>query len=951
MLCLFNHMYSAKFYFSLLILLSLTVVRVSAQSFGKIAGKITDKKTGETLIGASVGIEGGTVGTSTNVDGRYLLGNLKPGKYTIIMRYIGYQSKSISDVEVKSGVVVQLDANLEEANTQALKEVVVKATYRQESVNALYARQKNSIQVSDGISADVIKRSPDRNTGDVLKRVSGTSVQDGKFVVIRGLAERYNNNMLNGSTLPSSEPDKKAFAFDIIPASLVDNIIVYKTATPDLPGDFAGGTINTITKDIPDNQFLEAALSIGYNSKTTFKNNFIDARPNGKYDFLGFDDGSRKLPDAYSSVKSNYTSGTTSDQKVAIAQQFPNTFYYKEGQNSLPNVSFQLSTGNSHTSTNGNRLGYSFSLNYSNGHRASFGDRIGFTGFNDAAKELPLYSFDRNIYSNYKSLGGLLNFAYTFGRSKIALRNLYNNDFSVDFEQTSNALNFESSQNDPLRYRGYSVETTQNGIYSSVLEGQHTLGKRNIIVDWNASYGLSYRNQPDQRIVTVYTPLNQPEYISLSSENSPKPNDLGRVYSKLNEDIYGGKLNLTVPFKWMELPQRLKFGGLISHRSRDFSIDALGYTDAVGFGNRNIALTNGYTTANVFSPESIATNGIDLSRLDQSSTDYTGKADQDAGYAMLDNKFTSKLRLVWGARVERYKQTLLPAGKALQEYENTDVLPSGNLTYSLTEKTNLRASYFRSVNRPEFRELASFRYFDYQTNFIITGNPDLQRSTIDNADIRYEYFPSGGEIISVSAFYKKFKNPIEQINQGNDILTYQNALSAKDIGIEAELRKKLNFIAEGSFLKNVTFYVNASYINAKVKLADGRAVSTPLQGQSPYLINSGLYYTPESGDFSFNVLYNRIGERLKFRAVTGGVDIYEKPRNVIDLQLSKSLFNKHAELKLTVSDLLAQPFIYYNNYGTTSSTAYKAGEDKVIQSRYSGFGTTLSFKYNFDFKK
>jgi len=922
-----------------------------AQSTGKLAGKITDRKTGETLIGATIGIQGSSKGAATNAEGRYILSELQPGRYTLIIRYIGYQSKSISDIEIKAGAVTQLDAILDEATTQALKEVTIKATYRQESVNALYARQKNSVQVMDGISADVIKRSPDRNTGDVLKRVSGTSVQDGKFVVIRGLAERYNNNMLNGSTLPSSEPDRKAFAFDIIPASLVDNIIVYKTATPDLPGDFAGGTINTITKDIPDNQFLEASLSVGYNSKTTFKNNFIDARPSGKWDFLGFDDGSRKLPSAYSNIKKDYTSGTTSEQKIAIAQKFPNTFFYEEGQQSLPNIGFQLSTGNSKTTKNNNRFGYNFSLNYSNGHRASFGDRIGYSGFNDATKELPQYSFDRNIFTNYKSLGGLLNFAYTFGKNKIALRNLYNNDFAVDFEQTNNALNFESGQSNPLRYRGYSVETTQNGIYSSVLEGQHTLGKRNIIFDWNASYGLSYRNQPDQRIVTIYTPLNQPEYISLSSENSPKPNDLGRVYSKLNENIYGAKANLAIPFKWMDQPQRFKFGGLVSRRERDFSIDALGYTDARGFGSKIIPFENGYTIFNVFSPQSIQQNGIDLSRLDLSSTDYKGKADQEAGYVMLDNKFNDKLRLVWGARLERYAQTLSPVGQREQKYNNTDLLPSGNLTYNLTEKTNLRASYFRSVNRPEFRELASFRYFDYQTNFIIAGNPNMQRSTVDNADLRFEFYPSGGEIVSISAFYKKFKNPIEQINQGNDILSYQNALNAKDIGFEAELRKKLNFIAEGSFLKDVTFYVNASYINAKVKLADGRNVSTPLQGQSPYLINAGLYYTPTSSDFSFNVLYNRIGERLRFRAVTGGVDIYEKPRNVIDMQLSKGLFKKHAEIKLTVSDILAQPFSWYNNYGTSSSTAYNAKEDKIIRSQYAGFGTTLSFKYNFDFKK
>lgn len=922
-----------------------------AQNTGKIGGKIIDEKTGETLIGATVGIQSTTTGAAADVEGRYLISGLQPGKYTIVIKYIGYQTKSISDIEVRQGTVTPLDVTLGSAALQSLNEVVVKATFKQESVNALYARRKNDVQVTDGISADVIRRSPDRNTGDVLKRISGTSVQDGKFVVIRGLAERYNNNLLNNAVLPSSEPDKKAFSFDIIPSSLVDNIVVYKSGTPDLPGDFSGGTINTITKDIPDSKYLEASLSAGYNSKTTFKNNFIDASPSGKYDFLGFDDGSRKLPDAYARVKSNYTSGTTSAQKVDIASQFPNTFGYREGQNSLPNIGFQLSTGNSVTTKDDNRFGYNFSLNYTNGHKSSFGNRVGYFGFNNSAAELPVYSYDRNVFSNYKNLGGLLNFAYTFGKNKIALRNLYNNDFSVDFEQTSNALNFEASQTEPLHYKGYSVETTQNGIYTSVLEGQHTFGERNIVFDWSGSYGLSYRNQPDQRIVTIFTPDNSPEYIVLASENSPLPNSLGRIYSKLNENIYGAKVNLAIPFTWLGQPQKFKFGGLISHRDRDFSIDALGYAAAFAPGKMNLELTNGLTIGNVFGPESVQQNGIDLSRLDLSSTDYKGKAEQDAGYVMLDNKLTGKLRFVWGARVERYNQTLSPAGKPVQEYNNTDVLPSGNLTYNLTAKTNLRASYFRSVNRPEFRELASFRYFDYQNNFIITGNPDLQRSLIDNVDLRYEYFPSGGEIISISAFYKKFKNPIEQINQGNDILTYQNALNATDFGFEAELRKKLDFIADGSFLRNITFYVNASYINAKVKLADGRNVSTPLQGQSPYLINSGIYYTPENNSFTFNILYNRIGERLRFRAVTGGVDIYEKPRDVIDMQLSKALFNKRAEIKLTVSDLLAQPFVYYNNYGSANSSAYKSSEDKIIQSRYSGFSTTLSFKYNFDFHK
>lgn len=924
-------------------MLTFSAGKLLAQNTGRISGKVIDQKTSETLIGATVNIQGTTKAAATDVEGHYVLSGLATGKYTILIRYIGYQSKTVSDIEVKAGANTPLDITVGQAESQALGEVVIKATYRQASVGALYARQKNSIQVSDGISSDIIRRSPDRNTGDVLKRIGGTSVQDGKFVVIRGLAERYNNNLLNGSVLPSSEPDKKAFSYDIIPASLIDNIVIYKTATPDLPGDFAGGAINTITKDIPDTKFTEATLSVGYNSKATFKNDFIDAQPNGKYDFLGFSDDSRKLPSVYADNKAIYTSGTTSNQKIAIAQQFPNTFGSKT-ITTIPNISFQFVTGNSKVLKNESRLGYNFALNYSTGYRESTGDR---TQYNVSQEnQLPIYSFDRNIFSTTKSLGGLFSLGYTFDKTKLAFRNLFNNDFSKDYEQTSNALNRDGDPNNPTHYRGFSSEVTQNGVLSSVLEGQHTIGERKIIVDWAGSYGLSYRNQPDQRVVTIVTPAGSSEYIYFPSENSPQSNALGRIYSKLNESIYSGKLNVTYPFKWLNQAQKIKAGGLYTYRKRDFTIDALGYVDIKGNG-RPIQLADGTTVDNLFSAESIANNNIAFSRLDLQSTDYIGTANLGSGYLMLDNKFTDKLHLVWGARLERYQQQIDATGKVLQKYVNTDLLPSANLSYALTEKSNLRASFYKSVNRPEFRELADFRYFDYQNNFNISGNKNLVRSTINNADLRYEIFPTSGEIISVSAFYKKFINPIEQVNKDNDILSYENAASAEDFGVEVELRKKLSFIDETGFFKNLTFYVNASYINAKVKFKDRDEAKTPLQGQSPYLINSGLLYAPENGSFTFNVLYNRIGERLKFRGVDARTDIYEKPRDVIDFQLSKRIA-RHAELKLTLSDILAQTNAWYYNFGDVKKISYNAATDKIFQNRFNGFTTNLSFKYNFN---
>ncbi|TSJ40522.1 TonB-dependent receptor [Mucilaginibacter corticis] len=932
-----------KLLFIAVFVLSASVV--SAQKTGRLSGKITDFKTGETLIGATILVEGTTTGAMTNVDGQYLITGLAPGKCSLLIRYMGYDTKSVSDVEIKADAVAIFNATLSPASAKSINEVIIRGSYKQESVNSLYAAQKNNIQVTDGISADIIRRSPDRNTGEVLKRVSGTSIQDGKFVVVRGLSDRYNANLLNNAILPSSEPDRKAFAFDIIPSSLVDNIVIYKTATPDLPGDFSGGTVKTTTKDLPERKFLELTVNVGYNSNTTFKN-FVNPQPHGGLDFLGFDDGSRKLPDAYTNAKANY-SALTDQQKIDIASKFPNTFTY-HNVNSLPNAGLQLTTGNSKTLADNNRIGYIFSLNYRASQQLTTGDRTEYNAANTGtANQLVNYSFDRNSYAATKGLGGLLNLAYSYGRNKIAWRNLYNNDFTVKFEQTNNGLNFESSQTNPLRYRGFSNETSQNGLYSSVLEGTHTFSKRNIQFNWNASYGLSYRNMPDQRIVTIYTPLNQPEYVDFSNENSPKPNDLGRVYSSLHENIYGVTANLTYPFKWNNIGQQLKVGGLFSYRDRNFSTDALGYVNQTSINGSNpIALNNGVNLGNIFSPSSIVQNNLALARLDLSSTDYDGTANLNAGYLMLNNSFTDKLHLIWGARAEHYNQTLAAKGKGERDYNNTDILPSANLTYNLTAKTNLRLAYFSSLNRPEFRELADYRFFDYQTNYIIVGNPDLVRSKIANADFRFEFYPSGGEIISVSAFYKKFTNPIEQVNQGNNILSYANALSSTDYGAEMEIRKKLSFIGGQQFFRNLTFYVNASYIDAKVVLPN-RTISTPLQGQSPYLINSGLYYLTTDGNLSFNLLYNRIGQRLAFRGEGNAIDIYERPRDVVDFQISKTVLNKHAELKLTLSDLFHQAYAYYYNYGSLDKTAFNSKEDKIIQQRYMGTGAVISFKYNF----
>ncbi|MCW3117996.1 MAG: TonB-dependent receptor, partial [Chitinophagaceae bacterium] len=465
---------------------------------------------------------------------------------------------------------------------------------------------------------------------------------------------------------------------------------------------------------------------------------------------------------------------------------------------------------------------------------------------------------------------------------------------------------------------------------------------------WNTSFGYTYKNQPDQRILSFRSPqgIDGNYYLKLNNQNSPEISNAGRVYSFLGEYIYGVSANATKQFNWFGQTQKLKFGTMNYYRDRSVEVDALGYASFNSSGSQ-IPETKQTTYNTIFSPANIDQYNLTVANIETASTDYTANALLNAGYLMLDNKFSDKIKLTWGARVEKYKQELSAKGKGTKTYDNVDILPSLLFTYALSNKTNLRLAGSQAVNRPEFRELADYRVYDYDNNYIIIGNTNLQRSKNTNADLRYEWFPAAGEIISASLFYKYFDKPIEQTNKGNDILSYENADQATVYGAEIELRKKLDFIG-GGFFNQLTFYTNASYIKGSVQF-NGVTVNSPLQGQSPYLINGGLNYVSRDDGFSVNLLYNKIGPRLRFRAQIGGaLNIFEKPRDVVDFQVSKKILKKKLEVKLTLSDLLAQPYQWYYKYDANASNInYKASEDKIITSNKFGTTAAISLRYSF----
>ncbi|OAQ41585.1 hypothetical protein A5893_00260 [Pedobacter psychrophilus] len=929
-------------------------VTVFAQT-GKIAGKVTDKVSGETLIGLTVGIDGTSKGAATDVEGRFVISNLTAGKYNVTFRYIGYQTKSITGVEVKNGEVTALNIIMEEAATQALGEVVVTATYSRATVGSLYAQQKSSVIVSDGISSESIKRSPDRNTGEVLKRVSGTSIQDNKFVIVRGLSDRYNSTLLNNAPLPSSEPDRKAFSFDVIPSNLIDQIVINKTASADLPGDFAGGVIQIKTKDFPVQKVFDVNYTIGFNSISTF--NDFKGGEKGKLDLLGFDDGLRKLPSSFPVDRRAFVN-LTLQQKADVSKDLNNTWAVKNQGIAIPTQNLQVVYGNSFKLKKDKKFGFVTSLSYRNSmnfneqRRADYAELTG-TSSND-------FTFDYNdkIYINSINLGALANFAYSYNKSKIGFKNLYNRSYDDKFTDRTGA----SFEDPDFEQKNTQFELVPKSLFNSILEGEHVFGKKNYKFDWNTSFSTSSRSQPDLRRIFYTKPLGSAnQFEAAVPVGSGSPKNAGRFYSDLQDLIYGASTNLSIPFEINKIKQIVKIGTWTNYRTRSFDTRQFGYIIPRPSNSAQALLTLPQDI--IFSTQNLNPDGFVIDEITDNRDSYDASGFLNAGYVMFTNELTKKLKANFGARLESYQEELISVDPATPKVNNSylDILPSANLIYSATEKTNIRLSYSNTVARAEFRELAPFSFFDFETNNVIIGNPDLKRTKIDNLDLRFEFFPATGQIFSISTFYKNFNNPIEQIfNTGSTAasktLSYRNANSSTLYGLEIEARENLGLLGSAKWLDKLTAYTNFALIKSDVNLDrvqfPNNNDSRSLQGQSPYLINGGLQYVGDK--WNFNALYNRIGRRINIVGFGQFVnnefqpdypDIYENPRDVIDLQISKRFSNNKTEIKLNIGDVLNQKRILYQDVNLDKK--YKEVDDQTISTIKFGTNFNVSFSYKF----
>ncbi len=921
-------------YLLLILIIGFFATQTFAQvGSGIISGTVLDKATGEPMIGAVVKTIDGTTGTITDINGKYLL-KLSPGTHTIQCGFISFAEQKF-EVTIKESEVQTLDVALEEA-TVAINEVVVTYTLQKSSAVAQLIERKNSAVVSDGISSEMIRKTPDRSASEALRRVTGASIQEGKFAIIRGMNDRYNAGYLDGASLPSTESDRKAFAFDAIPSSLIDKLQIIKAGTPEISGDFGGGLIKISTKAIPEKFTHQLTIGGQVHSLTTFKtfNSFNKYSGEG----LGFMSSERDLPALTDGALKPKGTFPTEAEKASLAENSKlfHLNWSRSAAEADPNLRLAYSMGCPLLVTDRHKVGLVFAVNYANTRKYSTSDISTFDGSGQ------LTDLHDNIYGQNITSGGILNLNYVSDNTQISLNNLFNinSDFStiyrkgignlIDYIEVDNMVNLVS----------------YNQLNSSVLNVRKLLGSPSIALDASIHYSHVNRKIPTYQIVS-YTKNTETPSFNLALGDFFNTSS-GLFSSSLKEDLTSAQLSFSKKWEKLQNGLEIKIGANVQSRVRDFESSNFVYNGT------QPELT--YEPGIDLGTENIHKDGLYL--VEKTSDDrayYHGNQRIYSGFISFDQRLFGKLRALYGLRYEKSEIELDNEQENfnIAEISKANMLPSVNLTYSISSQFNLRGAYFASINRPEFRELAPFAFYTFDKNSEVRGNNNLKIATLNNFEIRGEWFPIGGQVISAGAFFKTIQNPIEfniDITQTFTTFTFGNEKSANIYGFEFEVRKNFDFIGESDFFRQLALNANISLIKSKLEFAEGSqsAKDRALQGQSPYVINCGLQYESEENGWAFSLIGNRIGRRIAFVGVDPKygetkMDIYEDSRTVVDFQAGKTLgkFN----VKLTVGDIFKHDQIFYQDANLSGN--FEETSDRRIYRYKNGLSTTLSLNYTF----
>ncbi len=919
---------------------------------GKITGKVIAKENGEDIIGAAVLISGTTTGAATDIDGSYSIENVTPGTYKLEVRYLSYKTVEVSDVVVSEGTTATVNVSMV-TDDKSLNEVIVTSTRATNTESAVLLETKKADMVVTAISAAQIQKSQDRDAADVARRVPGVTVIENRFVIVRGLTERYNAVLLNNAFAPSVESDMKAFSFDFVPSSMIDRFLVYKSPSPDLPGEFAGGAIKIFTRNIPDKTSLQFSYQISFRQGTTF--NDFTLNPGSKTDGLGFDNGSRDLPEGFpGNVRSVLTDTASLD---AMGRSLKNNWNY-ETKNAMPDQRFGI-TFNGVKDWSKFKFGNITSISYSNTSQSYVSSRLDYNTYDVITYSSDtIFNYADAVFTKRAKIGVLQNNAFSIGKDgkhKIELKNIFSQDGSNE-TTLRDGRNFEEGT---LR-KEYSYRYKQRTIYSGQLSGNHDIDKSKTKVDWTIGYGLGRSQDPDWRRARytkdVAAPADAPysAYVPFSAQ----PFYLGRLYFNTDEDIMMGAFNIEKRCqskKHEKFVPGIKAGAYIEKKNREFSVRNSGYA----MGNyasfdQDITLQPIET---IFSSENInSVTGLRIDEDTKGSDSYTASNFLKAYYGMAMLPLW-KFNITGGVRMEHNMQKLNSHSITGEPIEvNNDivsVLPSANVSFNINDKMLVRAAYGKTLNRPEFREIAPFYFYDFNFNAINLGTSELKTPQIQNADLRWEYYPSPSEVISIGGFYKRFLDPIEKFFQpgggsgGTRSFTWGNAHAANSYGVEVEIRKTFaKLLPAVRFVRDLDIVANGAWIMSKVELAEasmGLADNErPMMGQSPYVINTGLYYQNDSARLSASILYNVIGPRIVIVGVPGIPEVWEMPRHSLDFTITKG-FGKHFDVRLSVQNILNAEYLLLQDANDDGSL--NRDNDQSMQSHRMGQYYTVGFAY------
>jgi TonB dependent receptor/CarboxypepD_reg-like domain/TonB-dependent Receptor Plug Domain len=846
---------------------------------GTISGTVTDRETARPLSFANVIVVGTRLGAQTDLDGRFRIVVPAPAMYDVRAMRIGYAMAQIDSVRVRSGDNTSVNFSLGPAAVQLQAVEVEGGPVRATSEGALLALQKAAPRVSDGISAEAISRAPGSDAADAIVRVTGVSVLDDKFVVVRGLAERYSNTLLNGVELTSPEPLKKIVPLDLFPASLLESIITSKTATPDRPGDFAGGSVEITTKEFPEKPVAEVSVSMGYNSEGTFRK--VRQLPQRGLDFLGFDDGDRRRMPA-----NPPTDASASYERELFAESLRN-LWTPTPSRIAPDFGFGLNLGG-RVGSETSPLGYVLALTYS--HETDYTpDRLSQLSLGSPIAETG-YLAEETTHST--DVGAIANFAVRLGQyTKIGLKNLYTRSAEEVLSENNGFEIYIGSER-----RIHQARYVVRELIQTQITGDHLIGLLgNSRIEWKGSVSSAARDEPENRSLIYFK--NHPETGGYTvTTGTPSP----YWFRFLDDRLYSAQLDWSIPLGLRRSDDALiKIGG--AYRTRDRSFDARSYFIRARQDLTPLPEATGLPPEQALAPENVGPI-LEFLPLAQNALPYESDDDITAAFAMVDLPVLSSIRVVGGVRMEDWKLVLRPATREPTRRKNRDYLWSANVTWSLNDRQNLRFAAYRTLARPDPREVSDDYYTQITGDCGNRGNANIQRTTILNGDVRWEMYPRPGELLSASVFYKNFDDPIvERLltpGLGSCEILFDNVDAARNYGGEIEIRRTLDFLP--GFWNRLSAGLNVTVVQSEAdyRPTPDTLLQLPLQGQSDYLANANLLYTDPDRGFQLSLLVNTFGDRtVRYGSVhvAGGQatkipDVVERGRTTVDAKIQKQFW-------------------------------------------------------------